>query len=1195
MTPSLAATASLVLILLCSSGPVFARPRPLLGPSGATWFGPLPPPTGGDRVEDRGTLVMDPSTGALWVEVTDLRVQGEPEALSLTRIWDGQRWVWRGESHLRLAADGVYLEHQDGRVVPRFPAIWENPLTPWCMEGSELENAQGDHLICHEDSYELRLADGVSERYDLAGQLLERDEGARGHQLWSWGADGLASLASTDGRRIELTEGRVVGSHIERLATDPSGTQVRYEYDEDGRLAGVTTPGLRHRYLYDDQGRLEALLWSDGSRLVLRWDEQGDIRALEGPGSERWRFDWGVDGLERAFDGRGAAWTITRTAGELRVRDPSGRQASLLLEDGLTMGWKDPAGSTTQLERDSRGRLTGLRTPNGARWSIATDERGRLVRLVGPLGSPWRLDWDDDNRRLRIVDPTGRTRQFRTDRGGRVVEIQQGGTITALRRDSAGRVREIVHGTLGSTRLQRDAAGRITSITDAAGGETRLGEYTGDLPRSLRDPGGGAWALAFDRLARVRSLHSPDGSTVTWVRNPGGGLVALRRDGHETRLDRRADGIITRVVDPLGRLTGWTRDAMGRVTSWLRPDGSELGIHRDSRGDPQRLKLGDARLELERDAHGRPTALQRVDGDERTLLGWARDLAGQITAVTWPQGRLELERDAAGLVRRVTLGEHCWELERDPAGRLRVVQEGERSWLIRRNDAGLPTGLQGPHATSEVALDPRGLPQRAEVLGTAIRWRRDAAGRTARIEGPGEAALGIQRDAAGRTVLHRLPDGALLRSTREPGERTLRLEDSSGGVLYEGAASYDALGRLVSTSGSAGTRLLRYGPTDELQSIEEEHAAWSVFPGRHEGPPGTLVVNTDQAGRPDDASIELAAPVWGVARRQLDYQLDEAGRVVRIAGDAGLAELEHDPLGRLVSVSISDGQGGGPLASWTVEWDPFGRPEAIRTVDDLTLLSFLGGRLVAVQERGQTAALLEDEGVTVMASAQGHSSLVTGVGGLRELALFAVGAPYEAASTPGGLRDLGYPGLLADGGRLQLFPGGPLLGPTDTRDPLSGLPTAAMEAIFPWTHQGWPAPEERTLWPALDGASTAPWDPAPWDHDGPWDDPLALLVALGELEIPLSPAWWEPKPHAAPLPWMPASLEGRDPAPIPPQGALPLEESPLSTWLMGLTQPPVTQVDSDDLLRLLLAADLETLPRGLPALPLPAEIPSTSE
>ena len=1134
--------------------------------------------------------MVDPATGEPWIEVVDLSVAGVPDALTLARSWSGDGWTWRGETHLHADHQGVQASSLRGKI-PSFPPYYYNPLEPYCTAGRELDNGHGDLLRCTEDGFELLHRDGVVERYDGAGLLLERDQGAGLLQHFGWGQDGLASIATPDGRRIDLQEARVVGKRRERLARDPSGQTARYEYDEDDHLAAVTSPGgLQHRYLYDSQGRLEALLWSDGSRAVIRRDSQGRVQAIEGPGHTRWRFEWAEDGLQRATDGSGMAWRIQRSDEGVTVHDPAGRSATLLLDDGRIAGWKDPAGYSTLLDRDRSGRINALRPPSGARWTIALDERLRLTRLVGPLGAPWRLDYDDAALRLAITDPAGRSRRYRTDARGRVVEIGEGTGLLTLRRDSAGRVQEIVHGTTGSTRIERDAVGRMTSITDAAGGQTRLSDWVGELPGSVKDPEGSAWRLMFDRLSRVRAVGLPDGSFIDWVRSPGGGLASIQHGQAKTRLDRRTDGTITRIVDPLGRLTGWTRDAVGRVTSWIRPDGSELEISRDARGDAQRLELSGLRLEIERDMQGHPTALRSPDGGEQPLVAWARDMAGLVSSVTWPQGSLELQRDAAGLVRQVVLGDRSWKLTRDPTGRLRAVEEGERSWLIHRNDRGLVTGLDAPGGALTLKLDPRGLGRQAEAFDAVVSWRRDAAGRLARTDGPEGVSLGVQRDAAGRPILFRLPGGALLRVTHGVASRELRLEDAAGRPLYQATGSYDELGRLTTVSDDISTRHHRYGPNDELLSIEGETSAWSIFPGRHEGPPGTLVVSTDASGRPTQAQIELAAPAWGVARRQIDYLLDAAGDVLQIRGDSGQATLEHDALGRLLAVTITDQDTQRPVADWQVEWDPFGRPEAIVSSGDHTKLCFHDGRLLGLHERGQTAVLLGDEDVGVLAGAEGHIALITGIGGYRELSLFPQGDPYMAASTPGGLRDLGHPGLLADGGRLQLFPGGPLLGPRDARDPLSGLPTSTRGEILPWGAVGWPSPEERTSWPTLDGSTATTWDPAPWEHEGPWSDPLGLLVSLGEVQPPLTGSWWQPIPPAAPLPWMPASLEGGPPTILPSLGALPLEEPPAATYFLRAAMPPAEPVSSDALLQVLLERDLGELPTGWPGITQPNHI-----
>jgi YD repeat-containing protein len=1140
--------------------------------------------------EDRGIAVVDPETGGLWLEATDMLLEGEPDDLILGRSWEGDGWRWRGEARLELDVRGTRLVRQ-GSPDATFPPLFHDAAEPWCIAGLEFDSDRGDHLFCEHGGYRMLRPDGAQERYDELGHLVERTSAQRELSL-SWGQHGLTRIATGDGREISVAEPVVRGSRIERTARGPAGQQVRYEYDEQGHLVAAGNPeGLGHRYLYDPQGRVQVVIWNDGSRLVLRRDDQGRITTMEGPSNQRWRFDWGDDGLERAFDGHGSAWVVTRDARGVSLRDPAGRSATLLMEEGVIQGWRDPAGQGTRLDRDEAGRVSRLITADGARWTLEYDEAGQLSTLKAPTGARWQIHRDRGV--LRITDPTGRTRRFRADLRGLVTEIQDGTRRVSIRRDGAGRAVEIHLGSIGSTRIQRDAAGRIVNIVDAGGAETRFTEHLGEHPGLVRPPGGGSWRLRFDGLSRPRSLDTPQTGTIEWVRDASGRIALLRRDQASTRFDRRSDGVITRVVDPLGRISGWTRDAMARVTSWLRPDGSQLLIGRDARGDPRSMKLGSMEIELARDALGRPSKLARTDGTPRDLASWTWDSLGMLRSVVWPQGELTVERDSAGLVKKVSLDGDSWQLDRDAGGKLRSVREAssERSWQIARDSAGLPTGLRGPDHSLELTRDPRGNARTATLFGLKTSWHRDSAARPARIEGPGQVSLGLQYDDAGRLTLARLPGGPLLHMDREGSRRSVRLEDADGVVLYEASLEYDALGRLAVSQDSGGTLHHRYGPLDELSSIESNDSAWCVLPGRLEGPPGTLVVDTTPEGRPQQARIELAAPAWGVARHQVDYVLDERGFVERIEGDSGTAALEHDALGRLVAVSITAPEGGEPVASWTIDWDPFGRPEAIHSGGETTRLGFLEGRLLGVQERGRAALLLGDELLGVLAGEDGYTSLITGAAGYRELALFPQGDPYVAASIPGGLRDLGYPGPLADGGRLQLYPGGPLLGPQDTRDPLSGQPSASAQTLMPWEATGWPKPEERVHWPALDGAASVAWDPEPWSPSGPWGAPLALLVALGELAPVSDSPWWSPLPQAAPLPWLPASIEGMPPGILPPTDALPIQESPVAALFLAAALPPARPVDPKELVRTLLAGELQDLPADLPGAPRPNHIP----
>ncbi len=1189
--------ALLLLGALSYAHPALARPQALLGPQGATWFGPLPPRPGSTEA-DRGAVVVDPDTGALWVEVNDLVISKAGQPLRLARVWDGQGWGWAGQAQLVFEARGVTLQ-RPGEAPASFPSVWTNPLEQVCYHGLEVRDDEDRLLRCTEEGYTVFLSPQVVEYYDHEGRLIQRSEDGRPVLAMDWSDDGLASLADGSGTgHISIDPARVVGNRKQRVARDQAGHEVVYETDDQGKLVLVRGGvGPDHRYLYDEDGRLRVLMWNDGSRIVVHRDESDRVRSIEGPGRQRWRFEWSAEGLVRAWDGQSRAWHVDRKDDGVTVRDPSGLAATLMLQDGRCTGWRDPVGHVTRLHRNAEGALERIRDAAGGGWSFRYDEEGLLVSLADAKGAKWQL-LREAARGLRITDPTGRRRTLRFDDEGRVVQILEGSVRTGFHRDAAGRVREIVHGTRGRTRIERDGSGRIQAIVDGAGGRTRLEGWRGGGPSEITDPEGGVWKILFDSVARASGVASPDGTLVDWTRDQGGRLTLFERDQARTRLDRRGDGTLTRLIDPLGGATGWTRDAVGRITSWRRPDGSQLRFTRDGRGDLRSVEDGERRLQVQRDPVGRPVALveqKELGGDKSTLLTWTRDLVGRVVEVTWPQGILELGRDPAGKVRTVRLGEREWSLELDASGRLRSVREDDERWDLSRDDSGRVSRYRAPWGELELGLDPRGLPASASVFGLQLHWRRDAAGRTVRIDGPANISLGIQRDMAGLGALERLPGGALLRHERKPRRVALTLEDSGGRATHEWGYALDALDRVSTAWDDGTTRRYRYGPHGELSSIEEGEGAWSVFPGRREGPPGTLELTTDPKGRPVQAAIDMRAPSWGIARTQLDYELDRHHTLEALAGDSGHATLEHDALGRLVAVTILTPDESEEVASWRVRWDPFGRPELIDAPPgETSLLAFLDGHLLGLQERGQAALLLADgHHATVMASEAGHVTLLAGVGNSREVALYADGEPYVAASTPGGLRDLGFPGPLTSEGRFQLFPGGPLLGPTDALDPLSGLPTSVPWMVLDSREPGWPSPSARVAWPRLDGASEVPWDPAIWDTEGPWAHPLQLLVELGELDVPVASPWWLPTSPAAPLPWMPASLAGHEPSILPPSGAWPLDEDPIASLYLASTAGPAHGVTLDDLLAVLLAEDAKELPRPLPAADLPTTIHST--
>ena len=174
--------------------------------------------------------------------------------------------------------------------------------------------------------------------------------------------------------------------------------------------------------------------------------------------------------------------------------------------------------------------------------------------------------------------------------------------------------------------------------------------------------------------------------------------------------------------------------------------------------------------------------------------------------------------------------------------------------------------------------------------------------------------------------------------------------------------------------------------------------------------------------------------------------------------------------------------------------------------------------------------------------------------------------------TPMGFPDSGAAGLVGADGWLQPFAGGPLLREARAVDPVSGR--------------------------SLDGLSIWPWgilpirgtqnlvdlrDPDVWAPEGPWADPLSLLVALGALRRVDDDQWWHPshEPHA--VTWLPSAADRVSPPLGPAAGGLPMAEDLLARCAVGAALPGADPLAPLDPLVAILAEEvgLDGLPPGV--------------
>lgn len=983
--------------------------------------------------------------------------------------------------------------------------------------------------------------------------------------LWVEEQDAPAVRRVWDGRRWTVDGGGID-------ATWPPREGFSLLLGRDGRLQASTAwRGTQRRYRYDAEGRLAGIEWGDGSRLDVRYDGAGRVVETRGPGTRVARYVWSEDGLEvdRTPGGRLSVRAVEAGGVGQRaveVTDGAGRVARTWWDRtggrSRVVAWEGPRGlrATVDLGEGRRTVAAGGRT-----WVARTDADDRVLSLTTPSGGEWTWTWDAAGRATALRDPTGRTARWERDAAGRVTEVAEGGRAHTLERDAAGRVVTLTSPSGATTRLERDLAGRVVRIVDASGNAVTLTRGTGGRLDAVIGRTEGRWALSTDLLGRVDRLVDPTNHEVLLQRDGAGRISALvsRRHG-TTRLRRGADGGITRVEGPAGQVTGIVRDAHGRVRAVVRPDGTRLTLERDPSGDLRWAAVGRRGLEIERDPLGLPTRAGPVR--------WLRDANGWVSRVTGPAVEVDLERDLAGRLWGARSGPWMVGVQHDASG-LPIAWRGSDGDLLVQRDANgaVVVELRGDEEL-RVSRDPRGLVQRL-TLGDRL-WRvvRDAAGRPLTLHGPDGLKAGLNWDPAGRPTLLRYPGGTLVKLRYEADLEHLELTDPGGEVLLRRTAALGMDGRVRWTQEDDEERTAwRYDPVGQLVAIEGgDGRAWSWAPGMVEGPGGRIQV-VDPKGEVTEARLQADLPAWGVADRLVTAFRDLEGTLTGVTGDLGLAELRHDTLGRLVEISAA-GQ------RWQLRWDPRGRLSAL--IDPTGARRRLRwspdgpGRSSDLLRFGEDQPWLPGGPTAMAVRTPGGPEALVHVGADPRWVVDAFDRPLEIRRTPMGLADSGAARLAGPGGSLQVFAGGPLLAGDVALDPVGGRPTAG-RVRWPWEGVGPRGPVGR-----------AHLDPALWAPTGPWHDPIGLLVALGELHAPEGAGWAQgPEPEVA-LPWLPASLDGGA-APLgPARGALPLDEEPLVEALITAVLPGAPALDPDLLLRVVLSREpdldlREELPPGV--------------
>jgi RHS repeat-associated protein len=660
-----------------------------------------------------------------------------------------------------------------------------------------------------------------------------------------------------------------------------------------------------------------------GRRRITVWNEQGvavDFPMIPvgaeviGPWGwllrrESWGFavdaDDGVWHLFSAADEGGRTYRLTA------VEDRNRNRISITYDDGKLAEIVDSAGRTIKVTSTREGRIAGIYALNAisqGQWvAFATytyDERGNLTSVTDADGHVARYEYDDDHRLTLDLDRAGLAFHFVYDGEGRCVESwgdypgkRDPSLLDALPKflaDGTTRAKGIHH-----CRFDYQPEG-YTEVADSTQVRRFFGTKHGTLKKKVeggavmtaiyRDDGhllaqtdamGGTTQYERDARGRITKVTDPLGRvTVVTLDAAGLPIEIVDAAGGVTAIARDTQGNMLAVTDPLGAVTSYRYDARGLVSEKVAPDGSKTIYEYDAHHNPSRMVLPNGgEWRFVHDALGR--ILSETDPEGKTTrFGWSArgdllaiyDAAGGVTRYDVDgEGRVVAIVDPDGSTRRFTWGGyHRLAMREDGNGhRVKLGYDREGQLLQLENERGMvhrfEYGASG-RLVGETTFD-----------GQKFTYKNDLLGRPVEVRGPtGKSTL--EYDLAGQLI------------KRERGEIAHAFE-------------YDALGNVIAAIGSSGElrferdalgRIVR-----EIQRVgDEEHVVEAAYDlaghrvSRSTSLGHTAAIERDALGQRARTRLD--------GRGEIGHRLDLLGReILRQLSRGGAIETELDPLGRI--------------------------------------------------------------------------------------------------------------------------------------------------------------------------------------------------------------------------------------------------------------------------------------------------------
>jgi RHS repeat-associated protein len=553
-----------------------------------------------DQLSDRHAIHVNPTSGNLVVETSDIQIGGTGLDLSVGRFYNslsatldefgggefGSSWI------LGTGVD-VYLKFFPGGTIGYYaPSGFATRFLP-TEDGSGYRSPNGIGATLKRNdngSYTLTAhADGSKQNFRADGMLSSLED-ANGNKIeFTYVAENWMQL--TNGwklTQIRDTQGRITtftyNDTLERLTriTDPSGRTYQYGYNANRQLTSYTDPASKvTSYAYDGGGRLSRITDPKGNQTRFTYD--ADRRVLS------------VKRVTNNSTGAGPTTTYTYETREsdptlcddpawigcTQTTDPNGNRTKYYFDPHrLVRKVKDALGNNVATTYTADYNVERHTAASGGASENAYDVNNNLTSSRAPTGAQSNWEYNDSTHRYyasRAIDPRGKTTSFAYDPNGNVREITNAASTqnkAFYTYNSNGTVATATDFKGNVTSYGYDAQGNLTSVDNPAPlGDT---SYTYDSLSRVRtetDGKGQTTTYAYDLLDRVTSITYHGGSTITYTYDANGNALTMADN----------TGTTSNVYDALNRLTKETLPGP-KVNSYFYDNASNLSAFEDAGG-----------------------------------------------------------------------------------------------------------------------------------------------------------------------------------------------------------------------------------------------------------------------------------------------------------------------------------------------------------------------------------------------------------------------------------------------------------------------------------------------------------------------------------------------------------------------------------------------------------------------------------